>query len=280
MQGLAQTPIQAQTLDFQVEWLRQVPYAQAWEYQKQVHAEVAAGQRKPTLLLLEHPRTITLGRGADGSNLLLPKEAYAAQGVELFWIERGGDVTYHGPGQLVGYPIFPVGRKVRDFLRKLEAVIMQVAASYGIATFPSPGYAGVWVKTSPQSPSPFPPQAEKPGPFLSQGKKGVKDDFAELEEKLCAFGIAVKRDVSFHGFALNVSTNLDDFNLIVPCGIQGKGVTSLQKILGREVLMDEVRERIVEAFKQGFGATQPSGTTTSNQLLAIGHGLSTPQGSS
>lgn len=215
--------------DFQVEWLGTVPYSQAWEYQKQVHAEVASGQRKPTLLLLEHPRTITLGRGADGSNLLLPKEAYPAQGIELFWIERGGDVTYHGPGQLVGYPIFPVGRKVRDFLRKLEAIIMRVASSYGISTFPSPGYAGVWCK--------------QPAPISG---------WPDIEEKLCAFGIAVKRDVSFHGFALNVLTHLEDFNLIVPCGIQDKGVTSLQKILGREVSMDEVRQRVVESFREEF----------------------------
>jgi lipoyl(octanoyl) transferase len=244
MQGVEPQP---HTLDFQVEWLGMVPYKVAWEYQKQLHAEVATGHRPPTLLLLEHPRTLTLGRGANGSNLLLSQEAYASQGIELFWIERGGDVTYHGPGQLVGYPIFPVGRKVRDFLRKLEAVIMQVAASYGIATFPSPGYAGVWVKTFPLR------------------EQGVGEGFAGLEEKLCAFGIAVKRDVSFHGFALNVNTYLEDFNLIVPCGIQGKGVTSLQKILGREVSMDEVREGVIKAFRQEFCATR-----STVQAAAIG----------
>ncbi|MCX8088139.1 MAG: lipoyl(octanoyl) transferase LipB [Meiothermus ruber] len=216
---------------FEVEQLGLVPYAQAWEYQKKVHAEVVAGLRRPTLLLLEHPRTITLGRAAKPENLLLSEAQYQAQGIELFSIERGGDVTYHGPGQLVGYPIFPVGRQVRGFLRQLEAVIMAVAKSYGIETYATPGYAGVWVRRAA-------PVAGWP----------------DLEEKLCAFGVAVKQDVALHGFALNVNTNLDDFNLIVPCGLKDKGVTSLQKILGRAVSMDEVMERVVQAFEQQFSA--------------------------
>ncbi|GIW30385.1 MAG: octanoyltransferase [Meiothermus sp.] len=214
---------------FEVEPLGLVPYAEAWEYQKKVHAEVVAGLRKPTLLLLEHPRTITLGRAAKPENLLLSEAQYRAQGIELFSIERGGDVTYHGPGQLVGYPIFPVGRQVRGFLRQLEAVIMAVAKTYGIETYATPGYAGVWVRRAA-------PVAGWP----------------DLEEKLCAFGVAVKQDVALHGFALNVNTNLDDFNLIVPCGLKDKGVTSLQKILGRMVSMDEVMERVVQAFEQQF----------------------------
>lgn len=216
---------------FEVEQLGLVPYAQAWEYQKKVHTEVVAGLRKPTLLLLEHPRTITLGRAAKPENLLLSEAQYRAQGIELFSIERGGDVTYHGPGQLVGYPIFPVGRQVRGFLRQLEAVIMAVAKSYGIETYATPGYAGVWVRRAA-------PVAGWP----------------DLEEKLCAFGVAVKQDVALHGFALNVNTNLDDFNLIVPCGLKDKGVTSLQKILGHAVSMDEVVERVIEVFKQQFSA--------------------------
>lgn len=219
---------------FRVEQLGLMPYAQAWEYQKQVHAEVVAGRRPPTLLLLEHPRTITLGRAAEESNLLLSREAYAKQGIGLFEIERGGDVTYHGPGQLVGYPIFPVGRRVRDFLRQLESVIIWVAESYGISAYPSPGYAGVWVK----HPAPIP-------------------SWPDIEEKVCAFGIAVKQEVSFHGFALNVNTDLEDFNLIVPCGLKDKGVTSLQKLLGREVSMEEVTQRVIESFEAGFLTLDP-----------------------
>jgi lipoyl(octanoyl) transferase len=214
---------------FEVEKLGRVPYGPAWEYQKKVHAEVVAGQRKPTLLLLEHPRTLTLGRATKPDNLLLSEAQYQALGIELFSIERGGDVTYHGPGQLVGYPIFPVGRQVRGFLRQLEQAIMAVAATYDLETFATPGYAGVWVR-----------------------RAAPVEGWPSQEEKLCAFGVAVKQDVALHGFALNVSTNLDDFSLIVPCGLKDKGVTSLQKILGRLVSMDEVVERVIKAFEAVF----------------------------
>ncbi|MCS7058785.1 MAG: lipoyl(octanoyl) transferase LipB [Meiothermus sp.] len=214
---------------FAVEKLGRVPYQQAWDYQKQVHAEVVAGSRPPTLLLLEHPRTITLGRAAKPEHLLLSEAQYRAMGIELFQVERGGDVTYHGPGQLVGYPIFPVGRQVRGFLRRLEQAILLVAASYGIPAYPSPGYAGVWVR-----------------------RKAPVEGWPDLEEKLCAFGVAVRQDVALHGFALNVNTHLDDFNLIVPCGIKDKGVTSLQRILGHPLSMEEVMERVVVAFAQVF----------------------------
>ena len=127
-------------------------------------------------------------------------------------------MTYHGPGQLVGYPIFRVGRRVREFLRRLEEAIIRVAASYQIQAYPTPGYAGVWVG----------------------------------EEKLCALGVAVKEGVSFHGFALNVNTDLNDFSVIIPCGLKGKGVTSLEKILGYKVPMPEVKARVVAAFEEVF----------------------------
>ncbi len=194
------------------------PYEEAWQRQKALHAEVAAGTRPPTLVLTEHPRTITLGRAADGGNLLHPESWYRMQGFDVFWVERGGDVTYHGPGQLVAYPIFPVARRVRDFLRLLEAVVMDTAAAYGIETYATPGYAGVWVG----------------------------------EDKLAAFGVAVKRGVALHGLALNVNTNLADFGVIVPCGLADKGVTSLQELLGRELPMAEVKQRLTAAFRQRF----------------------------
>ncbi|AEB11445.1 lipoyl(octanoyl) transferase LipB [Marinithermus hydrothermalis] len=205
-------------MEFRVEDLGLVPYAEAWEYQKQVHRRVVSGELEPTLLLLEHPRVITLGRKATGENLLFPEAWYRENGFDLFRVERGGDVTYHGPGQLVGYPIFPVGRRVRDLLRKIEAAIMRVAAGYGIETYPTPGYAGVWVGN----------------------------------EKLCAIGVAVKEGVSFHGFALNVNTRLADFSVIIPCGLADKGVTSLEKLLGRPLDMQEVKARVVEAFREVF----------------------------
>lgn len=200
-----------------------MPYLEAWEYQKRVHQEVAQGVRPETLLLVEHPRIITLGRKATGENLLFPEAWYKEMGFELFWVERGGDVTYHGPGQLVGYPIFRVGRKVRDFLRRLEEALIKVAASYGIEAYPSPGYAGVWVRQGPGE-----------------------------EEKLAAIGVAVKEGVSFHGFALNVNTDLNDFSVIIPCGLKGKGVTSLERLLGHKVPMEEVKARVVAAFEEVF----------------------------
>ncbi|APD09102.1 lipoyl(octanoyl) transferase LipB [Thermus brockianus] len=206
-------------MEFRVEDLGLVPYGEAWAYQKAVHREVVEGKRPPTLLLLEHPRVITLGRKATGENLLFPEAWYRENGFALYWVERGGDVTYHGPGQLVGYPIFPVGREVRRFLRQIEEAIVRVARAYGIAAYPTPGYAGVWVG----------------------------------EEKLCAIGVAVKEGVSFHGFALNVSTDLNDFSVIIPCGLKGKGVTSLERLLGRKVPMEEAKAKVVEAFAEVFG---------------------------
>ncbi len=206
-------------VEFLVEDLGLLPYPQAWEYQKGVHGEVVRGERPPTLLLLEHPRVITLGRKATGENLLFPESWYRENGFEVYWVERGGDVTYHGPGQLVGYPIFPVGREVRRFLRQIEEAIVKVAASYGLKAYPTPGYAGVWVG----------------------------------EDKLCAIGVAVREGVSFHGFALNVNTDLNDFSVIIPCGLKGKGVTSLERLLGRKVPMPEVKDRVVRAFAEVFG---------------------------
>ena len=212
-------------MTFAVRDLGLMPYKEAWALQKRLHAEIARGLRPPTLLLVEHPRVITLGRKATGENLKFPESWYRANGLEVYWVERGGDVTYHGPGQLVAYPLFPVERRVRDFLRKLEAAVIKVAESYGIEAYATPGYAGVWVG----------------------------------EEKLAAFGVAVKEGVALHGLALNVNTNLKDFDLIVPCGIRDKGVTSLEKLLGRPLPMDEVKARLVRAMKEVFGEARGTG---------------------
>ncbi len=212
-------------MTFAVRDLGLMPYKEAWALQKRLHAEIARGLRPPTLLLVEHPRVITLGRKATGENLKFPESWYRANGLEVYWVERGGDVTYHGPGQLVAYPLFPVERRVRDFLRKLEAAVIKVAESYGIEAYATPGYAGVWVG----------------------------------EEKLAAFGVAVKEGVALHGLALNVNTNLEDFDLIVPCGIRDKGVTSLEKLLGHPVPMDEVKARLVRAMEEVFGETGGTG---------------------
>jgi lipoyl(octanoyl) transferase len=210
-------------VEFAVEDWGLTPYKDAWERQKELHARVAAGEAPPTLVLTEHPRTITLGRAATGENLLFAEAWYRERGFEVFWVERGGDVTYHGPGQLVAYPIFPVARRVRDFLRLLEAVVIDVAAGYGVESHATPGYAGVWVG----------------------------------DEKLAAFGVAVKQGVALHGLALNVNTNLEDFGVIVPCGLRDRGVTSLARLLGRELAMGEVAARLVEAFRRRFADVSP-----------------------
>ncbi|UCH28042.1 MAG: lipoyl(octanoyl) transferase LipB [Trueperaceae bacterium] len=193
-------------------------YRKAHEVQLETHAAVVANERPATLLLVEHPPVITFGKKGGREHLLVSETHLRSQGFTLYDIERGGDITYHGPGQLVGYPIFPVGRRVREFLRKLENVIIAVLEGYGITSVGSPGYAGVWVGN----------------------------------EKVAAIGVAVKRDVSFHGFALNVCTELEHFKTIVPCGIVDKGVTSLSRLLDRKIVIDEVKPKVIEEMKQVF----------------------------
>jgi len=206
--------------EFEVVDLGRLDYREAWDVQRAVHAAVAGGEREPTLLLVEHDPVITFGRKGGREHLLASEDDLRARGFALHDIERGGDVTYHGPGQLVGYPIFPVGRRVRDFLRGLEGALVRVLAQYGIDGEGSPGYAGVWVG----------------------------------EEKVVAIGVAIQRQVAFHGFAMNVHTDLTHFQTIVPCGIADRGVTSLSRLLGRHVPLEEVKPRVVAAFRDEFGA--------------------------
>ncbi|MBS3967304.1 MAG: lipoyl(octanoyl) transferase LipB [Truepera sp.] len=210
------------TEEFIVRDLGHLDYQEAWEVQLSTHAAVAEGRLPPTLLLVEHPPVITFGKKGGRSNLLVSEAFLRERGFSSYDIERGGDVTYHGPGQLVGYPIFWVGRRVRDYLRRLEQVMVELLASYGLKASGSPGYAGVWVGN----------------------------------DKVAAIGVAVRRDVSFHGFALNATTDLTHFEYIVPCGLADKGVTSLSRLLGRPVTLNEVKPRLVAAFRAVF--TTPS----------------------
>lgn len=205
-------------IDLVVKDLGLLDYRAAWNVQLAAHAAVAEGKAPPTLLLVEHPPVITFGRKGGRANLLADPAFLEREGFSLYDIERGGDVTYHGPGQLVGYPILPIGRMVRSYLRNLEAVMVQVLAEYGLHGKGSPGYAGVWVG----------------------------------EEKVVAIGVAIKRNVSFHGFAFNVATDLNHFSYIVPCGIQDKGVTSLSKLLGYDATLAEVKPKLTHAFAKTF----------------------------
>ena len=222
-------------------------YATALRLQQQLIALRKEEKISDVLLLLEHKPVITLGRNAKAANILASSELLDQRGVELFECDRGGDVTFHGPGQIVGYPIFDLRSRVGtpeacpersqmvrpgesktrpasprksmgviEFVRKLEDVLMRTAADFGIPTKRVPGLTGVWTDTDP----------------------------AGAEAKLAAIGIHISRFVTSHGFALNVNTELSYFNLIVPCGIASKPVTSMQKELGRKLDMSEVAESI------------------------------------
>ncbi|MDY7028015.1 MAG: lipoyl(octanoyl) transferase LipB, partial [Spirochaetota bacterium] len=178
-----------------------------------------------TLLLLEHRPVITLGKRGEESDLLIPREELADRGVEIAHIDRGGQATYHGPGQLVGYPIIDLQnheRRLKRFVHNLEAVIIEVLAdSYGIAAHAREDYVGVWVGS----------------------------------RKIAAIGISVHRKITMHGFALNVDTDLDYFSLIVPCGIRSSelGITSISKELGEKITVAEVKERIAPVFSRIYG---------------------------
>ncbi|QQR41696.1 lipoyl(octanoyl) transferase LipB [Myxococcus xanthus] len=175
------------------------------------------------LLLLEHPPILTLGRAAKRENIVASDAQLEKEGAEVFETNRGGDVTYHGPGQLVGYPIFllPEDRRdVRRYVRDVERSVMQVLAQWGITAGPIPKWPGVWI-----------------------GAEGAPD-----ARKIAAIGVHLSRWLTTHGFALNVNTNLDHFQLIVPCGIREAGVTSMQRELGRALPMAEVEEAIASSF--------------------------------
>ena len=197
-----------------------LPYGDAWALQRALLAARQADQIADTLLLLEHPPVITIGRAGHAANILIPREALTARGFEVFEIERGGDVTYHGPGQLLGYPILNLRALDEDvvrFVRLLEATLIRVLETFGIEAARRRGYPGVWVG----------------------------------EAKIAAIGVAVKRKVTMHGFALNVDPDLGHFALINPCGL-GKPVTSMARLLGRHVELAEVHPAVRRAFAEVF----------------------------
>jgi len=209
--------------------LGETDYAEAWALQRRL-AEARAANRIPdTLILLQHPHTYTLGRSGRVEHLLMSEAERAKKGVSVYQVDRGGDITYHGPGQLVGYPIMYLGRPDPSgrlpqvdyvgYLRRIEKVLIRSLAAWGIAAECSEGYTGVWV--------------------------GL--------EKVAAIGVKVDgRGVSQHGFALNVDPDLGFFDGIVPCGIHDRGVTALARLLGRPVALDEVAEVVAVQFAHVF----------------------------
>lgn len=219
------------------------------------------------LLLLEHTPVITLGRNAKQKNIVASPELLIQRGVEVFECDRGGDVTFHGPGQLVGYPIFdlraiatPDGKRKTlgaiDYVRRLEEVLIRTCADYGIPTTRICGLTGVWTDPTPMSPRAQQDNslancpAESRDPAFSSGV----DQGADSEAKIAAIGVHISRAVTSHGFALNVNTDLDYFNLIIPCGITTKPVTSMAKELGRKLSLDEVAHSISRNFGTVFGS--------------------------
>ncbi len=211
------------TLD--VRRLGRMPYGEALELQRSLVEQRRAGAVGDLLLLVEHPSVLTLGVRGDGgrSHILASDEELASRQIGVFETGRGGDITYHGPGQIVGYPIIdldPDRRDVHKYVRDIEEVLMRVAADYGIITGRVSGLTGVWAGN----------------------------------EKLAAIGVRIQRWVTSHGFALNHTTDLSHFGLIVPCGISDKGVTSL-RTLGCQATRLEVEDRIAAHFGEVFGRT-------------------------
>jgi lipoyl(octanoyl) transferase len=197
-------------------------YGKVWTLQRQLFGLRVAGNIPDTLLLNEHRHVYTLGKNSDENHLLAAGDELRIKGIDVYKIDRGGDVTYHGPGQLVGYPVIDLNSFYHDlhrYLRDLEEVLMRTLEAYGVKTHRDESFTGVWVGS----------------------------------EKIAAIGVKVSRWVTMHGFALNVNTDLSYFDRIIPCGIFHKGVTSLERLLGQRLPLREVGEMITRQFGEVFG---------------------------
>src|SRR5467141_2399123 len=219
--------------------LGRIPYAEAWELQKRFVAARKADAIEDVLLFCEHPHVITLGRSGNRANLLASEHVLRQKGVEFHATDRGGDITYHGPGQIVGYPILNLGAIRRDvvwYVRTLEEAMIRATAEFGITAVREPGKTGVWV-------------------YVAQSSSALATRHSPLatSEKLAAIGVHISRWVTSHGFAYNVSTDLRNFDLIVPCGIADRKATSLEKLLGRSVEEKEVAPRIAKHLGELLG---------------------------
>jgi lipoate-protein ligase B len=202
-----------------------IEYAEAWRLQKILHEKRRRDEINDTLLLLEHPHTYTLGKVADTANILADEEFLNEHDISVFEIDRGGDVTYHGPGQIVGYAIINLAEWKKDtheYLRALEQTVINTCEELGVSAGRNPEYTGVWVG----------------------------------ENKICAIGVKVSRWITMHGFAFNVNPELKFFESIIPCGIKGKGVTSLKKETGKEYSLNEIKIALVKNFMRVFSYSE------------------------
>jgi lipoyl(octanoyl) transferase len=243
-----------------------IDYERAWKLQEEYAAEIAAGKRGPTLLLLEHPHVYTFGRKGHAENLLLGQQQLQERGVAVHWVDRGGDVTYHGPGQLVGYPLLPLGRPSLQperaempadartgaitaeegripqadyvgYIRKLEQVLIATLAGFGLAGGQMPGMTGVWIQADVASRCPRcrPEDRQKPA-------------------KIAAIGVKVDaQGISRHGFALNVKPDMSYWDGIVACGLAGYPVVSMADLLQDAPDMQTVKDEVCAAFEEFFG---------------------------
>jgi len=211
-----------------------IDYAEAWEYQKQLFDRILETKKKERktenfLLFCEHPHVYTLGKNGNRNNLLISDKWLEEHGISFYQTDRGGDITYHGPGQIVGYPVFDLDNfdlSVKEFVFDIETILIRVLKRYGLHGARIERATGVWIDA------------------LVPGK----------ERKIAAIGMRIQNKVSMHGFALNVNTDLEYFSYIHPCGFADKGVTSLQKELHREVEISGVKKAIIEEFETIFEA--------------------------
>ena len=242
-------------MKFTVEDLGLIEYETAWKLQDQYAAEIAEGKRPPTLLLLEHPHVYTFGRSGKQENLLWGEQQLKEKGIAIHWVDRGGDVTYHGPGQLVGYPLIPLiplsTGQVRveennripqadyvGYVRKLEKVIITALARLGLVAGQRKGLTGVWI------------QADVHSRCLH-----CKPEDRKKPAKIAAIGVKVDaRGVSRHGFALNVNPDMEYWDGIIACGLQDEPVVSLADLFREPPSMEQVKQEVVKAFGEVFGS--------------------------
>jgi lipoyl(octanoyl) transferase len=246
-------------MEFIVEDLGLIEYASAWKLQEQYAIEIAEGKRPPTLLLLEHPHVYTFGRRGKQENLLWGESQLKEKGIAVHWVDRGGDVTYHGPGQLVGYPLISLGgvrslptsnlqsqetlqsMRIPDadyvgYVRKLEKMLISTLANLGIVAGQRPGLTGVWVQAD----------------VYSRCTRCKPED-RKKPAKIAAIGVKVDaRGVSRHGFALNVNPDMDYWDGIIACGLQDEPIVSIADLLPAPPAMERVKAEVVKAFKEMF----------------------------
>lgn len=204
-----------------VYWLGQVEYGEAYGLQKKLWSQRLDGQTEDAVLLLSHPPTVTIGKSGKLDNLLLARDGLAREGISLFFTDRGGDITYHGPGQLVAYPIIDLrnrGRDVHRYIHELQEVVIRTLADLSIEAHRDGKYVGIWVGN----------------------------------DKIAAIGVRISRWITMHGLALNVNSDLEHFSYINPCGILERGVTSIARVLSRNVPMEAVADGLVRHFSDVF----------------------------